>query len=52
MVDDAESDWLHRPETFDYIHMRHMTSSMKDWPRLLSQAYKYVDFSIGLESGG
>ncbi|KAK5657918.1 hypothetical protein OQA88_2467 [Cercophora sp. LCS_1] len=40
MVNDAESKWFHRPNTFNYIHIRHMTSSIKDWPRLLSQAYK------------
>ena len=40
MVDDAESDWLYKPNSFDYIHIRHMTSSIKDWPKLVAQAYK------------
>lgn len=39
LVDDAEAEWLHPPETFDYIHIRHMTSSIRDWPKLVSQAY-------------
>ncbi|KAK4111630.1 S-adenosyl-L-methionine-dependent methyltransferase [Canariomyces notabilis] len=39
LVDDAESEWLYKPGTFDYIHIRHMTSSIRDWPKLLAQAY-------------
>ncbi|WAO93433.1 Hypothetical protein NCS54_01098100 [Fusarium falciforme] len=40
MVDDAEAEWIHPPDTFDFIHIRHMTSSIRDWPRLVSQAYR------------
>jgi len=40
MVDDVEADWVHKPDSFDYIHIRHMTSSIRDWRKLLSQAYK------------
>ncbi|KAK0707918.1 S-adenosyl-L-methionine-dependent methyltransferase [Lasiosphaeris hirsuta] len=39
MIDDAEANWTHKPGSFDYIHIRHMTSSIKDWPKLMSQAY-------------
>ncbi|KAH6984357.1 S-adenosyl-L-methionine-dependent methyltransferase [Ilyonectria sp. MPI-CAGE-AT-0026] len=42
VVDDAEAEWLHPPETFDYIHIRHMTSSIRDWPKLVSQAYRVL----------
>ncbi len=42
MVDDAEAAWTHPPESLDYIHIRHMTSSIRDWPKLISQAYEYV----------
>lgn len=40
MVDDAEADWVIPPNSLDYIHIRHMTSSIRDWPALLSRAYK------------
>ncbi|KAL6864006.1 S-adenosyl-L-methionine-dependent methyltransferase [Trichoderma novae-zelandiae] len=40
MVDDAEADWVIPPNSLDYIHIRHMTSSVRDWPTLLSRAYK------------
>ncbi|KAG9229111.1 S-adenosyl-L-methionine-dependent methyltransferase [Amylocarpus encephaloides] len=39
MVDDAESPWLAKPNSYDFIHARHMVSSIKDWPKLLSEAY-------------
>jgi SAM-dependent methyltransferase len=40
MVDDAEADWVHQPESLDYIHIRHMTSAVRNWPKLLRQAYR------------
>jgi hypothetical protein len=40
MVDDAEAEWLFPAESLDYIHIRHMTSSIRDWPTLLSRAYR------------
>ncbi|KAL1870015.1 hypothetical protein VTK73DRAFT_2824 [Phialemonium thermophilum] len=40
MVDDAESQWLHPRNHFDYIHSRHTVMAIKDWPRLLSQAFE------------
>ncbi|KAH7128027.1 S-adenosyl-L-methionine-dependent methyltransferase [Dactylonectria estremocensis] len=40
IVDDAEAEWLHAPESLDYIHIRHMTSSIRDWSKLVSQAYR------------
>ncbi|EHK39611.1 hypothetical protein TRIATDRAFT_231677 [Trichoderma atroviride IMI 206040] len=40
MVDDAEAEWLIPPQSLDYIHIRHMTSSIRDWPTLLSRAYR------------
>ena len=42
MVDDAESPWLHPPDSFDFVHIRHMCSSIKNWPKLLEQAHKYA----------
>ncbi|KAH7177019.1 S-adenosyl-L-methionine-dependent methyltransferase [Dactylonectria macrodidyma] len=40
VVDDAEAEWLYPPESLDYIHIRHMTSSIRDWSKLVSQAYR------------
>ncbi|KAK1753020.1 methyltransferase domain-containing protein [Echria macrotheca] len=39
LVDDAESDWGHGRGKFDYVHARHMCMAIKDWPKLLQQAY-------------
>ncbi|KIW00297.1 uncharacterized protein PV09_08187 [Verruconis gallopava] len=40
-VDDIESDWVYSAN-FDYIHGRYLTGSIKNWPRLLEQAYRFV----------
>ncbi|KAF9870184.1 TAM domain methyltransferase [Colletotrichum karsti] len=40
IVDDAEADWIYTEGSFDYIHVRNMSVAVKDWPKLLSQAYK------------
>ena len=45
-IDDAEADWVHGPESFDYIHVRFMITGIRDWPKFLNQAYKWV-FSLG-----
>jgi len=42
MVDDAESDWLHKPESFDYVHTRHTIQAFRDWPTLFSRAYHHL----------
>jgi hypothetical protein len=40
-VDDVESDWVEKPGSVDFIHARHVRMAIKDWPKLLDQAYKY-----------
>ncbi|KAF3797810.1 hypothetical protein GCG54_00011902, partial [Colletotrichum gloeosporioides] len=35
IVDDIEAQWLHKDDSLDYIHLRHMVPSVKDWPKLL-----------------
>jgi hypothetical protein len=40
IVEDAEAEWVEAPDSFDYIHLRHMALAIKDMPRLLAQAYK------------
>lgn len=38
VVDDAESEWVHPPNYFDYIHTRHTVMGIKDWPKLYRTA--------------
>jgi hypothetical protein len=44
-IDDCELDWTFEKESFDYIHIRGLQLSIKDWPRFLKQAYQYVLYS-------
>ena len=48
-VDDAELDWTNS-EDFDFIHLRWMAARIKDWPRLIGQAFRlggcYRSFSV------
>ncbi|KAK6528493.1 hypothetical protein TWF281_009734 [Arthrobotrys megalospora] len=41
-VDDVEKEWTHKPGSFDFIYCRYMLGSIKDWPRLISQAFETV----------
>jgi len=43
VVDDAEADWLYRPdEAFDYIHGRALGGSIADWTRFYQQIYTHL----------
>ncbi|KAF2492937.1 S-adenosyl-L-methionine-dependent methyltransferase [Lophium mytilinum] len=42
IVDDASSDWAFGKK-FDYIHTRSITSGIKDWDRLLKQAFDHLN---------
>ncbi|OJD14058.1 hypothetical protein AJ78_05564 [Emergomyces pasteurianus Ep9510] len=39
MVDDAECPWLHPNDHFDFVHIRHLTAAIKDFPKLVKAAY-------------
>ncbi|KAH0612389.1 uncharacterized protein H6S33_010441 [Morchella sextelata] len=39
-IDDAESEWTFGESSFDFVHMRHLNGSIKDWQALLNQAFK------------
>jgi SAM-dependent methyltransferase len=40
IVDDVEEPWLHAENAkFDYIHIRTLGGSIKDWPQLFKQCY-------------
>lgn len=42
LVDDAEAPWLFGQDSLDLVHMRNMSTAIKDWDKLLGQAYRYI----------
>ncbi|KAI9711591.1 MAG: hypothetical protein M1820_002156 [Bogoriella megaspora] len=38
-VDDMEKEWCYNTP-FDYIHCRYLAGALRDWPKLMQQAYK------------
>ncbi|KAF6816530.1 methyltransferase domain-containing protein [Colletotrichum sojae] len=40
VVDDAEAEWYHERDSFDFIRLGNMAPSIHDWPALLASAYK------------
>ncbi|KAK7408256.1 hypothetical protein QQX98_009568 [Neonectria punicea] len=38
-IEDAQLEWIYRPETFDFVHMRALYGSISDWGELYKQAY-------------
>lgn len=46
-IDDASSDWLYPPSTFDFVHVRGLTGCIRDWPHLYSQAYAHLRPGVG-----
>ncbi|KAL1980063.1 hypothetical protein VTN96DRAFT_4682 [Rasamsonia emersonii] len=43
IVDDFEDEWVYENQQgFDFIHARYLAGSVKDFPRLLKQAYKWT----------
>ena len=41
-IDDAHFEWTWPEDLFDLVHMRCLMGSIKDWPRLYSQAFRQV----------
>ncbi|KAK3400623.1 S-adenosyl-L-methionine-dependent methyltransferase [Sordaria brevicollis] len=39
-IDDATKEWTYQPDFFDYIHIRWLCGTIKDWPALYKEAYK------------
>jgi len=39
-VEDVEKGWSWEPNTFDYVHTRMIISGIKNWPRLIEQAFE------------
>ncbi|KAK8153883.1 S-adenosyl-L-methionine-dependent methyltransferase [Phyllosticta citrichinensis] len=50
MVDDAEDDWLHPRNHFDYIHTRHTVQGFRNWPQLMRRAFKHLKPGAWIES--
>ncbi|GKT41318.1 secondary metabolism regulator LAE1 [Colletotrichum spaethianum] len=42
VIDDAEAEWLYPDNSVDYIHIRNMGAAIKDWTKLLAQAYRVL----------
>ncbi|RPB08750.1 S-adenosyl-L-methionine-dependent methyltransferase, partial [Morchella conica CCBAS932] len=38
-IDDAELDWTYEKDSFDLVHIRHLSGGIKDWSHVLKQAY-------------
>ncbi|KAG0648618.1 Velvet complex subunit LAE1 [Hyphodiscus hymeniophilus] len=58
-IDDAQLDWTWNENYFDFIHIRCLMGSIKDWPRLYNQAFcctkpggyiEHLDFDIQFTS--
>jgi hypothetical protein len=41
-IDDATQEWAFPRNSFDFIHIRGLAGSIKDWPELLRQSYVYA----------
>ena len=39
LVDDIEDQWLYEDQPFDFIHARFLAGAIRDWPKLMTQAY-------------
>lgn len=39
-IDDAESDWTFKKNSFDYVHARALYGALADWPAFYRQAYE------------
>ena len=39
VVDDAEEQWVFN-QNFDFVHIRVMLASIRDWPRLIRQGFE------------
>jgi SAM-dependent methyltransferase len=41
-IEDVEEDWLFQKESFDFIFGRELLMAIRDWPRLIKQAYDHL----------
>jgi SAM-dependent methyltransferase len=59
LVDDIEEDWGYEEQPFDFVHACFLTGAIRDWPRLIRQAFtctkpggwaEFQDWDINLYS--
>jgi len=50
-IEDAEDDWVFPKVSFDYIHVRELLMSIRDWPKLIGQSYEHLKPGGWLELG-
>jgi trans-aconitate methyltransferase len=41
-IEDVEEDWPYRSAHFDFVHGRDLMTAVRDWPRLMTQAYAHL----------
>lgn len=41
-IDDIEEDWAYQRNHFDFVHGRDLLTAVRDWPRLIGQAYDHL----------
>ncbi|KAH0607954.1 uncharacterized protein H6S33_002006 [Morchella sextelata] len=41
-IDDAEADWTFARNSFDLVHIRHLNGAIKDWPKLIKEAFRCI----------
>jgi SAM-dependent methyltransferase len=41
-IEDVEEDWLYHKNSFDFIFGRELLMAIRDWPRLIQQAYDHL----------
>ncbi|KAE8391556.1 S-adenosyl-L-methionine-dependent methyltransferase [Aspergillus alliaceus] len=42
VIDDFENEWMHRRNFFDFIHARTISGCVRNWGRLMEQAYDHL----------
>ena len=47
IVDDVEDEWGYEHQPFDFIHARFLAGAIRDWPRLMKQAFESAQSAIG-----
>ena len=41
-IDDVESTWTFKQDSFDFIHFRDPLYTVRDWPKLVAQCYNHL----------
>lgn len=41
-LDDIENDWLYQKDCFDFVHGRELMLAIRDWDKLIKQAYDHL----------